>query len=170
MSNHGGRQLDVVAATIDVLPLIVKAVRQREKSKQKRARRKRRFEEEEGEEEGFNNYKKRSPSSMSEEGHEEDDGDEENQRQKNKKKERKPEEENRMIIMVDGGIRRGTSALLAMALGADAVLVGRPVLWGLACNGEEGMDGSIFFFFWFHILTSALHRSEGGVVPVTERV
>ena len=146
MSNHGGRQLDVVAATIDVLPLIVKAVRQREKSKLKRARRKRRFEEEEGEDEGFNNNKKkRSPSPVSEEGHEEGD-DEESQQQKNKKNERKPEEENKMIIMVDGGIRRGTSALLAMALGADAVLVGRPVLWGLACNGDEGMEGSLIIF------------------------
>jgi isopentenyl diphosphate isomerase/L-lactate dehydrogenase-like FMN-dependent dehydrogenase len=44
----------------------------------------------------------------------------------------------RVPVMVDGGIRRGTDVLVALALGAEAVLVGRPVLWGLAVNGEEG--------------------------------
>ncbi len=42
-------------------------------------------------------------------------------------------------ILVDGGIRRGTDIVKALALGARAVLVGRPVLWGLALNGEEGV-------------------------------
>jgi 4-hydroxymandelate oxidase len=41
-------------------------------------------------------------------------------------------------IYVDGGIRRGTDVLKAIALGAQAVLVGRPVLWGLAAGGEAG--------------------------------
>ncbi len=41
-------------------------------------------------------------------------------------------------IYVDGGIRRGSDVLKAIALGARAVLVGRPVLWGLCVNGEEG--------------------------------
>jgi isopentenyl diphosphate isomerase/L-lactate dehydrogenase-like FMN-dependent dehydrogenase len=41
-------------------------------------------------------------------------------------------------VYVDGGIRRGTDILKALALGARAVLVGRPVLWGLAVNGAEG--------------------------------
>ncbi len=41
-------------------------------------------------------------------------------------------------VMVDGGIRRGTDVLKAIALGARAVLLGRPVLWGLAVDGEHG--------------------------------
>jgi 4-hydroxymandelate oxidase len=41
-------------------------------------------------------------------------------------------------VLVDGGIRRGTDVVKAVALGATAVLVGRPVLWGLAADGENG--------------------------------
>jgi 4-hydroxymandelate oxidase len=41
-------------------------------------------------------------------------------------------------LLVDGGIRRGTDVLKAIALGAHAVLLGRPVLWGLALGGESG--------------------------------
>ncbi|MBV9709884.1 MAG: alpha-hydroxy-acid oxidizing protein [Ktedonobacteraceae bacterium] len=45
----------------------------------------------------------------------------------------------RCEVYVDGGIRRGTDVLKALALGARAVLVGRPALWGLAVNGAEGV-------------------------------
>ena len=72
VSNHGGRQLDGVAATADVLPEVVEAVA------------------------------------------------------------------GRAEVLVDGGIRRGTDVLRALALGARAVLVGRPALWGLAAAGEHG--------------------------------
>lgn len=72
VSNHGGRQLDSVPATIDALPEIVAAV------------------------------------------------------------------QGRCEIYLDGGIRRGTDVLKALALGARAVFVGRPALWGLAVNGVEG--------------------------------
>jgi len=41
-------------------------------------------------------------------------------------------------VLVDGGVRRGTDVIKALALGAQAVLVGRPILWGLAADGEEG--------------------------------
>jgi 4-hydroxymandelate oxidase len=44
----------------------------------------------------------------------------------------------RLEVFMDGGIRRGTDVLTALALGARAVLLGRPVLWGLAVAGEEG--------------------------------
>jgi isopentenyl diphosphate isomerase/L-lactate dehydrogenase-like FMN-dependent dehydrogenase len=72
VSNHGGRQLDGVSATIDALSEIVEAV------------------------------------------------------------------DGRIDVLLDGGIRRGTDVLKALALGADAVLVGRPALWGLAVGGEQG--------------------------------
>jgi 4-hydroxymandelate oxidase len=72
VSNHGGRQLDCVAAGADALPEVVDAV------------------------------------------------------------------EGRGTVLVDGGVRRGTDVAIALALGANAVLVGRPVLWGLAVGGEEG--------------------------------
>jgi isopentenyl diphosphate isomerase/L-lactate dehydrogenase-like FMN-dependent dehydrogenase len=72
VSNHGGRQLDSVAASVDVLPEVVEAV------------------------------------------------------------------EGRCEVYLDGGIRRGTDILKVLALGARAVLVGRPILWGLAVNGAEG--------------------------------
>ena len=41
-------------------------------------------------------------------------------------------------IYVDGGIRRGSDVLKAIALGARAVLIGRPILWGLSVTGEQG--------------------------------
>jgi isopentenyl diphosphate isomerase/L-lactate dehydrogenase-like FMN-dependent dehydrogenase len=44
----------------------------------------------------------------------------------------------RVEVLMDGGVRRGTDVVTALALGARAVLVGRPALWGLACGGEEG--------------------------------
>jgi 4-hydroxymandelate oxidase len=44
-----------------------------------------------------------------------------------------------MPVLMDGGIRRGTDVLKAIALGARAVLIGRPYLWGLAADGEDGV-------------------------------
>jgi isopentenyl diphosphate isomerase/L-lactate dehydrogenase-like FMN-dependent dehydrogenase len=44
----------------------------------------------------------------------------------------------RCEVLMDGGIRRGTDAVTALALGARAVLAGRAPLWGLAVGGEEG--------------------------------
>jgi 4-hydroxymandelate oxidase len=47
--------------------------------------------------------------------------------------------EERAEIFLDGGVRRGSDVLKALALGARAVLVGRPILWGLAVGGENGV-------------------------------
>jgi 4-hydroxymandelate oxidase len=49
----------------------------------------------------------------------------------------------RAEIFVDGGVRRGTDVVKALALGARAVLVGRPVLWGLAVAGEAGVSAML---------------------------
>ncbi|KAG9268739.1 hydroxyacid oxidase 1 [Astyanax mexicanus] len=48
--------------------------------------------------------------------------------------------EGRVEVYLDGGVRRGTDVLKALALGAKAVFVGRPVLWGLAYEGEKGVS------------------------------
>jgi len=45
----------------------------------------------------------------------------------------------RIPVLMDGGIRRGTDVVKAIALGANAVLVGRPICYGLACGGAEGV-------------------------------
>ncbi len=72
VSNHGGRQLDTVPPTVELLPAVADAVD--------------------------------------------------------------------IPVLVDGGIRRGTDILKACALGATAVGIGRPVLWGLAARGQEGVE------------------------------
>ena len=45
----------------------------------------------------------------------------------------------RALILADGGVRRGIDVLKALALGADLVAVGRPILWGLAADGADGV-------------------------------
>ena len=72
VSNHGGRQLDGVAATLDALPEVVEAAGER------------------------------------------------------------------LVVLMDGGIRRGSDVVKALALGAQAVLAGRPPLWGLGVDGADG--------------------------------
>ena len=57
--------------------------------------------------------------------------------------------EGRIPILMDGGIRRGSDVVKAIALGAHAVLIARPQLWGLAVAGEAGVA---------HVL--ATYRSE----------
>ena len=46
----------------------------------------------------------------------------------------------RVEVLMDGGIRRGTDVAIALALGARAVLVGRPMVWGLAARGADGVQ------------------------------
>jgi len=46
----------------------------------------------------------------------------------------------RLTILLDGGVRRGTDVVKALALGARAVLIGRPYLWGLAVDGAAGVQ------------------------------
>jgi isopentenyl diphosphate isomerase/L-lactate dehydrogenase-like FMN-dependent dehydrogenase len=43
-------------------------------------------------------------------------------------------------VVMDGGIRRGSDVVMALALGAKAVMIGRAYLWGLAANGQAGVE------------------------------
>jgi 4-hydroxymandelate oxidase len=58
----------------------------------------------------------------------------------------------RIPVLIDGGFRRGTDVFKALALGANAVCIGRPYLWGLGAFGEDGVDRVI------RILQSELKR------------
>jgi 4-hydroxymandelate oxidase len=46
--------------------------------------------------------------------------------------------DDKLEVLIDGGIRRGTDVFKAIALGAKAVGVGRPIIWGLAVDGDQG--------------------------------
>ena len=61
----------------------------------------------------------------------------------------------RLSIIVDSGFRRGTDVIKAIALGADAVMIGRPALYGLAAGGEAGVSHAL------SILTSEIDRVLG---------
>jgi lactate 2-monooxygenase len=45
-----------------------------------------------------------------------------------------------LTILFDSGIRSGSDIIKALALGAKAVLIGRPWVWGLTCAGQEGVE------------------------------
>jgi isopentenyl diphosphate isomerase/L-lactate dehydrogenase-like FMN-dependent dehydrogenase len=52
----------------------------------------------------------------------------------------------RAPVLVDGGFRRGIDVIKALALGARAVMLGRPHLWGVACAGEDGVFWALELF------------------------
>jgi isopentenyl diphosphate isomerase/L-lactate dehydrogenase-like FMN-dependent dehydrogenase len=60
-------------------------------------------------------------------------------------------------VIVDGGVRRGADVLKALALGANAVGIGRPYIWGLGAFGEAGVDRVLA------ILNAELRIAMGGV-------
>jgi len=62
-----------------------------------------------------------------------------------------------LTIIVDSGFRRGSDIVKAMALGADAVMVGRAPLWGLAAGGEAGVARAL------HLLQEETHRVLGQI-------
>lgn len=61
------------------------------------------------------------------------------------------------VILIDGSFRRGTDILKALALGAEAVLVARPVMWGLAAYGADGVQSVI------ELLQTTLGRNMGTI-------
>lgn len=70
----------------------------------------------------------------------------------------------KLVVMMDGGIRNGTDVFKAIALGAKLVLLGRPILYGLAVNGQRGVEDI------FNILKSELDiaMAIAGVSRVSE--
>jgi lactate 2-monooxygenase len=64
------------------------------------------------------------------------------------------------VVLMDGGIRRGADVLKALALGADAVLLGRPYAYGLAVGGKEGVEAVIRHLMADTDLTLALLGAE----------
>jgi isopentenyl diphosphate isomerase/L-lactate dehydrogenase-like FMN-dependent dehydrogenase len=65
---------------------------------------------------------------------------------------------------MDGGVRSGEDVFKAVALGARAVLLGRPILWGLAAGGQAGVEGVL------ELLTEGLSRTMAlaGVRTIAE--
>lgn len=59
----------------------------------------------------------------------------------------------RAAVLLDGGIRTGTDVVTALALGADAVLIGRPYLYGLAVGGSEGVEAVL------HLLAAEIRQT-----------
>ncbi len=70
-------------------------------------------------------------------------------------------------VLLDSGIRGGADAFKALALGADAVLLGRPYLWGLALGGEQGVETVLRMLLAELDLTMALsgHTRPGELGP-----
>ena len=60
-----------------------------------------------------------------------------------------------MTIIIDSGFRRGTDVLKAIALGANAVMIGRATLFGLAAGGQDGVNHAL------SILTTEIDRALG---------
>jgi (S)-mandelate dehydrogenase len=67
----------------------------------------------------------------------------------------------RLNIIVDSGFRRGSDIVKAIALGADAVMVGRATLYGLAAGGEEGVAHAL------DLLNEEIHRVLGQIGRVS---
>ncbi len=72
-----------------------------------------------------------------------------------------------LAILLDSGIRSGADAAKALALGADAVLLGRPYLWGLALGGQDGVETVLRSFLAELDLTLALsgHATPAEIGP-----
>ena len=79
----------------------------------------------------------------------------------------------RCELICDGGIRRGSDIVKALALGADAAMIGRSYLYGLAAAGEAGVDWVLNYFVEGMIRTMRLSgvRSTADLTPdLLERV
>src|SRR5690606_20121855 len=71
-------------------------------------------------------------------------------------------------LILDSGIRRGTDVVKALALGADAVAIGRPVMFGLALGGAIGVD-SVIQFLHRETVDTALHCGVNRIADLDSR-
>ncbi|KAB1262470.1 Hydroxyacid oxidase 1 [Camelus dromedarius] len=80
--------------------------------------------------------------------------------------------EGKVEVFLDGGVRKGTDVLKALALGAKAVFVGRPIIWGLACQGEKGVQDVLEILKEEFRLAMALsgRRASFSVIRITQIV
>ncbi|MGD9509779.1 MAG: alpha-hydroxy acid oxidase, partial [Geminicoccaceae bacterium] len=65
-------------------------------------------------------------------------------------------------IIMDSGIRRGTDVVKALARGADAVAIGRPLMYGLTLGGASGVD-SVIGYFHTETVDTVLHCGVGSI-------
>ncbi len=66
------------------------------------------------------------------------------------------QDDSKALVMMDGGVRRGADIYKALCLGARAVLLGRPVLWGLAMDGANGVEAVLKILYDELVLTMQL--------------
>jgi isopentenyl diphosphate isomerase/L-lactate dehydrogenase-like FMN-dependent dehydrogenase len=69
-------------------------------------------------------------------------------------------------VLMDGGVRRGSDVVKALALGADAVMIGRAYLWGLAANGQAGVE-NVLEILRMGIDSTLLAMGKGSVDELT---
>jgi len=73
----------------------------------------------------------------------------------------------RVPILLDGGVRRGTDVLISLALGATAVGIGRPVIWGLAVDGETGV-GKVLDLLTNELVNAMALAGAASIADLTE--
>jgi 4-hydroxymandelate oxidase len=75
----------------------------------------------------------------------------------------------RVPVLLDGGVRRGVEVLMAMALGANAVGIGRPIIWGLAVNGEAGV-GAVLDLLTAELVNAMALAGAASVAEITSEL
>lgn len=72
----------------------------------------------------------------------------------------------RVPVLLDGGVRRGVDVLMSLAMGATAVGIGRPVIWGLAVDGQAGV-GNVLDLLQAELDTAMALAGAGSVAEIT---
>ena len=72
----------------------------------------------------------------------------------------------RVPVLLDGGVRRGVDVLMSLAMGATAVGIGRPVVWGLAVDGQAGV-GNVLDLLRSELDTAMALAGASSVAEIT---